>query len=183
MIDDKIFCIGMFRTGTTSLSNAIEELGYKTSSLPWWTPFNQIPMIFDTWYETPNEWNSYYGVLKEYTINYDVFSDYPWMFLYDVCYSWYPNSKFILTVRNPEELADSEYRWWKQNNIPTHKLPPKMKFIDRYLNHHSLVIDFFKDNDNFLQIDIFKGDGWNLLCNFLNKDIPKIKFPHLNRTL
>jgi hypothetical protein len=183
MINGKVFCIGMFRTGTTSLSNSLEIIGYTVSSLPWWNPFNLTPMIFDVWYENPNEWDMYIPKLKEYTLQYDSFSDYPWMFLYDKCYEWYPNSKFILTVRDPEELAESEYRWWNYHNIPLHKFPPKSKFIDRYINHYNSVIAFFENKNNFLQMNIFEGDEWDVLCEFLNKDVPSVKFPQLNRTL
>jgi hypothetical protein len=183
MLTDKVFCIGMFRTGTTSLSKSLEILGYNVSSLPWWKPFNTTPMIFDVWYEMDYDWDQYMNVIWEYTLKYNSFSDYPWMFLYHKCYEWYPFSKFILTVRDPYELAESEYRWWVYHNIPIEKFPSKSKFVDRYVKHYTSVINFFDSKDNFLQMNIFDGDGWDVLCNFLNKPIPDVEFPHLNKTL
>ena len=102
---EKIFCIGMFKTGTTSMGRAFEILGYKTMNGPWGP---KGYMIRDDFYERPQEWIPYYKNIKIMVERYDAFQNYPWMFLYDKLDEWYPNAKFVLTIRNVEDLAVSD---------------------------------------------------------------------------
>jgi hypothetical protein len=45
------------------------------------------------------------------------------------------------------------------------------------------VIDYFADKpDKLLVICWENKDGWNKLCDFLNKSVPKVPFPHLNKS-
>jgi hypothetical protein len=179
MYNEKVFCIGMFKTGTTSIGRAFDILGYKTMHGPWW-PKNK--MIVDDWYERPEEWKNYYGVIKNKIDGYNAFQDYPWMFLYKEIDGWYPNVKFILSVREYESVAESEIRWWKKNRVPINKIPSKDKFMQRYNDHKNNVLKYFKDKNNILIMNITEGDGWDKICNFLERDIPNTPFPHLNKT-
>jgi hypothetical protein len=43
------------------------------------------------------------------------------------------------------------------------------------------VIDYFSNRDNFLIICFEKGHGWKELCRFLDKPIPSVPFPHVNK--
>ena len=36
--------------------------------------------------------------------------------------------------------------------------------------------------EDLLIIDITKGEGWEKLCLFLNKEIPNTEFPHRHKT-
>jgi len=175
---EKIFCIGMFKTGTTSMGKAFEILGYKTLNGPWWP---KGIMINDPFYERSEEWSLYYENIKKIIKFYDAFQDYPWMFLFREIKDWYPNSKFILTKREPNDLAMSDIKMLKRLNHPEKDIPKKDTLIKRYVDHRKNVLDFFKNDKNFLEIDIFKGDGWDKLCNFLNKNKPSENFPHLNK--
>jgi len=48
-----------------------------------------------------------------------------------------------------------------------------------FLKENSL--DFFSDKgDRFLIHNVFKGDGWENICSFLNKKVPRSPYPHLN---
>jgi len=58
-------------------------------------------------------------------------------------------------------------------------------FIDvrlkRYENYNKRAIEHFKERtDKLLVMNIIDGDGWDKLCNFLNKPIPNKPFPHKN---
>lgn len=47
---------------------------------------------------------------------------------------------------------------------------------------HMGVYCHFQDRDEKLMIfNIYGGQGWKHLCKFLNKPIPDIGFPHLNK--
>ena len=175
----KAFCIGMFKTGTTSIGKAFEILGYKTLHGPWWP---KGIMINDPFYKRPNFWPLYYKNIKKIILRYDAFQDYPWMFLYKEIREWYPTSKIILTLRDPDQLAISDIEMLKRLNIPEKNIPNKDKFINRYILHRKKVLEFFEGDKDFLKFNTFKGDEWSKICDFLNKDIPNTDFPHLNKS-
>jgi hypothetical protein len=59
----------------------------------------------------------------------------------------------------------------------------KEYFTNFYNNHNQQVIDYFADKpDKLLVICWENKDGWNKLCDFLNKSVPKVPFPHLNKS-
>ena len=45
-------------------------------------------------------------------------------------------------------------------------------------NHIIGIESYFRDKSNLLVMNIFEGDGWEKLCEFLDKPIPNIEFPH-----
>lgn len=54
--------------------------------------------------------------------------------------------------------------------------------LGTYLLHNKEVRDYFKDRpDDFLEVNWENGDGWELLCDFLGKEIPDRPFPHANK--
>ena len=38
-----------------------------------------------------------------------------------------------------------------------------------------------KHNIDYLELDITKGDKWEKLCKYLDKEIPTQEFPYLNK--
>ena len=51
---------------------------------------------------------------------------------------------------------------------------------ESFLKHNQAVRDFFSDKPGrFLEMNIINGDGWEILCPFLGKQIPKCSFPNL----
>ena len=103
-----------------------------------------------------------------------------------------PGSKFILTIRDEEswyksvnrhigDLRSPEHEWiyGKGKGLPKNG---KANTIKIYNNHNKEVIDYFKDRPNdLLVIDFTKGDKWDKLCAFLEKDVPNTPFPHYNK--
>ena len=178
---NKVFIIGIFRTGTTSVCHAISYFGYKPYSLG--PNFDLGPQDIDS--TKHDDWKEYYPLIVEHISTADVFCDYPWMYIYEFCYRYYNNSKFILTTRNPEKLAASEYKWWLLNGIRHKDIKPKEYFINRYTSHYNRVIKYFEDKkDRFLLFPIEETDTikWEKLTNFLDTKMSNIKFPHLNST-
>ena len=94
----KIFCIGSNKTGTTSLAATLEIYGYSTP--------NQISQEMEISKQT---YLGNYLPLKEFVNKYDVFQDLPFSIdhYYIVADTLFPNSKFILTERDPEEWFNS----------------------------------------------------------------------------
>jgi len=110
----KVFCIGRNKTGTSSLELALKELGYKTGSQP------QGEVLIRQWKD-----NNFSPII-ELAKTADAFQDIP--FSYDNTYKHldlaFPNSKFILSVRNsPEEWYNSLVRFHSKlfgnGQIPT----------------------------------------------------------------
>lgn len=177
-MNEKVFCIGMFKTGTTSMGKALEILGYHTLNGPWWP---DGIMLRDPWHEQPDEWPKYDEIIKTQAEIYDAFQDYPWMYCYEKCDRWFPGSRFILTVRDPVKVAESDIRMWRNNKVAGHQIPAKEKFIARYNRHYESVSRYFAGRNNLLVIDITEGAGWPEICGFLDKPVPQRDFPHLNK--
>ncbi|MCK5581988.1 MAG: sulfotransferase [Candidatus Omnitrophica bacterium] len=173
----KIFCIGMFRTGTTSLGYALETLGYKTLHGPWWSD----GMLKDPFYEKPQMWPPYYSLIKSTIKNYEAFEDYPWMYLYEECDKWFPDAKFILTIRDPERVVASTINQYGSSGRPLWKMPSRNKIIKRYLTHFYRVVNYFRSKKNLLIMNLEAGDGWNKLCPFLDVNEVNLEFPHRNK--
>ena len=53
--------------------------------------------------------------------------------------------------------------------------------MERYIRHTNEVEAYFEDQPRrLLVMNITQGDGWDLLCPFLDKSVPDIMFPHAN---
>jgi hypothetical protein len=168
-IRPRVFCIGYLKTGTTSLYSALRILGYRTIRSPYWNIWKK------------QDFDLYVKHLKN--SNYDAFVDYPIgnEDLYKLIDKQIPNSKFILTIRNRESFGKSYTNYFKN----THREIVNSEQLDEVLTKYELrnnqVIDYFKDKpDQLLVMNTIEGDGWEKLCNFLDKPIPQIPYPHKN---
>lgn len=199
----KVFGIGFSETGTTSLENAIKLLGYNTWRGHWENP--------NLSYATALYLYKDYDKLFKIISYYDAFSDIPWggSDLYPALYEHFPNSRFILTIRdaeswylsfermitkfdpNLETALDSFYAKGRYGAVHFFKdvfhietlSGNRQKIIEHYNAHNQAVLDYFKERKaEFMVMDFSRGDGWNNLCNFLNKPIPDQPFPHANKS-
>lgn len=163
--NSKVFCIGFVRTGTVSLIKALKILGYRSIHFP------------RNGKQPKEGWIEY--IKKS---NYDAYADAPMMYseIYPKLDKLYPDSKFILTVRDSKSFEKSflnffgNVPWWDENK-------DIKKVVKKFENHDKRVIEYFKDRPSkLLVMNIIEGDGWEKLCKFLNKPIPKKPFPHKN---
>lgn len=174
----KVFCIGMFKTGTTSMGRAFDMLGYNTLHGPWWDE----GMIVDDWYKTPEKWDDYDDLIRAKAEKYDAFEDYPWMFCYKKCDVWFPGSKFILLERDADKVAESDLNMWRANGVKPEDMLPKQAFIDRYQKQFDGAVEYFKERpDDLLIMNLSNGDGFEKMCEFLGKNKPVLPFPHANK--
>lgn len=173
---ENIFVIGLSKTGTTSMCEALNHIGYNSIHFPPIMKLNGSEIIFDwPWY------------LEKY----NAFGDIPVSLFYKKLDKLYPNSKFILTYREKNSWLESAE---KHFSVPSRDqivavLHEKLygsdvfnhkKFSNSYSKHYNEVIDFFKNKKNFLIFDIYEGDSWGKLCLFLNRPTPSISFPRSN---
>jgi len=160
----KVFCIGFWKTGTTSLFQAFKILGYRSGRL-----VKHLKKKNESWSE----------LIKR--CNYDAFTDDPMSFIYKELDDAFPNSKFILTFREKESFARSYMNYFKGTHLEKTKDEMK-KILKDYENNIKEIKKHFKDRSNqLLIIDITKGEGWDRLCKFLEKPIPDVPFPHKNK--
>lgn len=180
----KIFGIGIGRTGTKSLNEALRILGYKCIH---WSPDKA----------TKREVISGTKVSRMVEKR-DVIIDTVLPILHYREYAKrFPDAKFILTTRN-------EQGWLK--SIKKHTMGIRInnsenfsaelygslilkgwdfgkerdkELLKLFRKYNKEVETFFKDSPSrLLKIDITSGEGWEKLCKFLKKPIPKIKFPN-----
>ncbi len=124
------------------------------------------------------------------------FCDLPFTILYKELDRAYPGSKFILTVRPEAAWLRSVERHWDPAINPhrsewdiapfTHKMHQlvygqttfdRATFAKRYHRHNSEVWAYFKDRPGDL-LTHHLGDGWPLLCDFLDRPRPAALYPH-----
>lgn len=177
---NKIIGVGLGRTGTSTLGTACEILGYKLKE-------NDIRLT-----RAFREGNIKPAL--EVAENYDCLEDFPWLLIYKELDEYFPDSKFILTVRKDSTTWIRSYIYQFIRAQPNHRRPMinvaltefgypypvryEKEWIKIYEEHNQDVRNYFDGRDNFLELCWENGDGWKGLCEFLDKDIPDEIFPH-----
>ena len=177
-----VFNIGFGRSGSSSLTAALNILG--VPSLHFVLDDNKDVRLEKIILKNKKRNKKLFCTLDQ---KYQGFSDFGGEKYYQILYEQYPNSKFIFTVR-PFELWIKSYIHNEKRNFPE-RFRTKNSIYDqffyasnKYFNMGKEIRNFFKDKpDQFLEMRICEGDGWQELCQFLGKDIPDIPFPHLNK--
>jgi hypothetical protein len=175
LVKTKVFGIGFHKTGTTSLAKALTILGYRV------TGPNGVddPAIAEHVYEMA------FDLAKKF----DAFQDNPWPILYRELDKEFPNSKFVLTIRPTSPWIKSILNHFDQDDTAMRKWiygvgHPKGNeaiYVDRYERHNREVLEYFSGRTNdFLILDVTRGEGWQKLCPFLGKRIPSAAFPCAN---
>jgi hypothetical protein len=183
----KVFGLGLSKTGTNSLAEALNTLGIKT--IHW--PHDQKT------YDELKNGNYRLSLLEEYQGVVDT----PVAPYYAQFDSIYPGSKFILTVRDTRSWLRSAETHWRVEMDPLSQEHPEREYRDfisacvygtikfnrdRFLyvynTHLQNVCRYFWDRPNdLLVMDICQGDGWEKLCPFIGSPIPEVPFPHAYR--
>ncbi len=185
----KVFGIGLGRTSTTSLTEALTKLGYLAAHFS--NPFTSAVL------SAPD-----FDIL-------DAAADTPVAYCFEHLYERYPNARFILTERPFDSWANSAanhltmffgtsdfaelQRLAESPGSPTlvrEKVAIQSALYYRhgdlraaYDTYHRRVMRFFGDKPDakLLRHSVFAGDGWAKLCNFLGKPVPVAPYPCLNR--
>ena len=182
---NKIFGIGLSKTGTSSLHEALTRLGINSIHYP----NDEIT------YRELKSGNFNLSILKKYK----AVADTPVVPYYPQLDKLFPGSKFILTVREMESWLVSVEKHWA--TAPAFEDQPlkrefqefirravygtiefnKERFQYVYELHHKNVLDYFKNRPgDLLVMDICKGDGYEKLCPFLGLPVLNEPFPHAN---
>lgn len=171
----KVFGIGFHKTGTTSLAVALQRLGYTV------TGPNGV--------HNPDIATTAWPMAKELIDQFDAFQDNPWPVLFEELYSYRPESKFVLTRRDPNKWIRSVVKHFGTDTTPMRQwiygvgspAGNERLYLERFDRHYSDVVDFFSDKPgSLLVMDITAGDGWGKLCPFLARPAPDGPFPREN---
>lgn len=176
MNKQKVICVGMHKTGTTTLGLALLDLGYsvmgaRTDLAPELLKENIKPAL-------------------KIAASYEALQDVPWALLYKELDKEFPNSKFILTEREENKWIRSVVNHFGSDYIPLHDwiygkgdaIGNEELYLKKYKDHNQSVRQYFKDRkDDLLVISFAKGHGWKEICTFLKCDMPKKKFPFVNK--
>jgi len=173
---NKIFGLGFHKTGTKTLKYTLEALGYNVCG-----PRQDL---LDTIKQ--KKYRAVFKVVKDY----DAFQDSPWPFLYKTLDKKFPDSKFILTIRNEDkwiksivnhfDIESNDMRKWIYGI--GYPLGNEEHYIKVYKKHIADVMEYFKSRPkDLLVIDLTDGEGWERICPFLEKQYPEEDFPHVNK--
>lgn len=167
----KVFCIGLGRTATSSLSSALMKLGYRT-----W----HCPILYDT------------KNFHNYVRRFDALTELPFCCNYNFkdLHTFYPNALFILTIRDPQSWLKSTHKYKKLVNNMAVYAPGYEMFcnnfnnfdfsIQSFIKYNNKVINYFNlSKSKLLVMNIPDGDGWSTLCNFLEEKEPHEPFPNV----
>ncbi|WP_300463366.1 inositol monophosphatase family protein [Desulfobacula sp.] len=182
LTQSKVFGIGLSKTGTTSLARALEMLDYEV-----------IDCIGVAHYAQGDLSSVDLSIIN----NNNAFTDTPIPSFYRELDIKYPDSKFVLTIRDMDGWLRSCKKQFnekfasKQNEAHSQLFTDlygttvfdEEKFQVGYKRFVNGALEYFKDRpDDLLVIDISKGEGWEKLCSFLGKPTPPIPFPKANVT-
>jgi len=181
---NKIFEIGLPKTGTTSLKSAFQMLGI--TQLGW------APTLYKLFKRKGTK-----ALLNDINRK-QAFSDGPWHDCdYKILDQNFPNSKFIILERDNDDWIRSK----EKHESPLHNnndingdwlykewITDRENYIKKELsfkeNKYKEIKEYFKDRPNdLLVMDICKGEGWEKLCPFLGKPIPNKPFPFSNKSI
>lgn len=173
---NKIFGIGLSRTGTTSLQFALMKLGFKTAHYP-------MTLYTDNDYQICEEFQA--------------FCDSPIPLIYPELDRRYSDSKFILTTRNKNAWLESmewmlvhgKVKWgWGPSVHRYHqefygtKRFNRTKLSQKYDEFHQQVSDYFQERPaDLLCLNLDQGIDINKLCQFLKIPPKNIEFPRRNQ--
>lgn len=186
MNNRKVFCVGLNKTGTSSLHEAFRILDLKSAHFKDDEGNNIKDMILKNYLEGNN-------IIKGLE-KYEAFSDWDKaQHTVDIVKEFdkqYPGSKFILNTRDMNSWLDSREKHIKGNQERKMKNPNEditWLEIDRrgweiqFEKHYAEVLEYFEDREeDLLVFDVIKGDDWKKLCPFLNLPIPTVSFPKKN---
>ena len=171
MTRQKVFCIGLGKTGTTSLKEALRILGYRLIRLPLdWKGITDFDAALP-------------GVSAAMFPELD---------------AAYPGSKFILTLRDVDGwLKSIERDMGLKRGVDRERRAEREKILTMkygrttfdteafraaFHEHEAKVRKYFEGRpDDLLVLNVTTSAGWEPLCDFLGVPVPDEAFPNVNK--
>ncbi len=183
----KVFGVGLSRTGTTSLTEALRALGYRATH-------NRLSTL------AHDKEACRLTVRTETIARFDAATGIAIARFYPTLDVAFPKAKFILTTRDTESwLASMERNRWSHelvNRIPrmhaafvhaygTGSFDDTSALTQGFVEHEHAVRAYFAERPgDLLVLDMRCDDHWQKLCRFLGRpDALDGSFPWLNRRI
>lgn len=186
---EKVFIIGLSKTGTKSVTRAIEQMGYTTAH--WVNPYTRALIDTDDF------------------LLFDCCSDTPVSYRFEELAARFPNARFINTSRPIEPwIASFAHHFARHHGVAdldglrrrfdprgdlfhgplygriSERLYTRYGSLDEaYRAHEARVRGFFSGTarSRLLEFDLFRGDGWAELSRFLGRPVPDEPFPWIGK--
>ena len=175
----KVFCIGFQKTGTSSMRDALQQLGYRVVGVFGRdTPLDDLRAGF---VETG------LAIARDY----DAVEDMPWPLMFRELDAAFPGSRFILTLRETDKWYKSIAGHFGDNPYHIQQLTygddapapvgHEARYREVYDAHNKDVIEYFRDRPgDLLVMELERGDGWQKLGQFLGEAVPEGSFVQTN---
>lgn len=174
----KVFGIGFQRTGTTTLKECLQHLGFSHKGYD--------PDLLEKVHQGELE------DVRRVADQYESFEDWPWPLLFRDLDAWYSEATFILTYRKDPETWLKSVKRHARLTGPTRGRQIvygharvegyEETYLERYTQHNQAVREYFADRpDDLLEVCWETGSGWEDLCNFLDREVPDRPLPHTSR--
>jgi hypothetical protein len=187
--DGKIFGIGFYKTGTTTLFEALRVLGYHTVN-------GDKPGSYagaDDGATLIRQIDAGDFRLPTFDL-FDAFTDNPYFRIWRQIHDLYPDARYILTVRDEQPWIASCVTFYKDRRVrpmrlwmfgshadPSRDEASRQAWLDAYRAHNAAVREFFASRPGqLLELDPTREPGWDRLCEFLGAPIPEQPWPHAN---
>lgn len=197
-MEPRVFAVGLNKTATSSLGLAFQRLGY--------TLFEGPLEFHSAVQQAMDEGRHPLHYLKAYTAFEDIFIPMGYRgphaarwaslefkeFIIRAMHKKYPKARFILNLRNDVDAwIESRVKHVKRNLIDPNYMQREYQWSkiqpdawrQEYEGQKAMVRRLSNElGFQLLEFDASVGDGYEKLCPFLNKPIPKSPFPNVNRS-
>tara|TARA_R110002124_G_scaffold287089_1_gene470304 strand:+ start:81670 stop:82302 length:633 start_codon:yes stop_codon:yes gene_type:complete len=203
---NKVFCIGLNKTGTTTVEKVLKEFDYKMGDQA------RGELLVEKWYQRD------FKSIVDFCKSAEAFQDIPFSLPYTYIFldHYFKNAKFILTERDDpnqwyrsitkfhsklwadgiypptvDELKKAEYRYKgyaydiNQFMFNTNQNDPYNEdvLIKYYLNHNYAVKEYFRSQPGkLIVLNVSNDDDYMRLASFLGKSPLRNSFPWENKT-
>lgn len=190
----RIIGAGLGRSGTMSIQEALEQLGYRPCyhmKIALWR-FWHLNFFLKAWHGEEVNW-------KRFFRHYQAVVDWPACSFYKELMTEFPDAKILLNIRDPEKWYDSMYEtiWAIQPAFPFW-FPPIVRRLHNDIIWNGNLKGVFRDKQK--TIEVYKNyiesvretvpperllvydvrEGWGPLCAFLDVPVPDLPFPNKN---
>ncbi|WP_282094481.1 sulfotransferase [Epibacterium ulvae] len=191
----KVVNLGLPKSGTSTLARALREAGYRVADHRLRERERDEPgkrrvfvaeLLYRGYYKSgdPMHYMQRYEAISEMNFMHgkkSIWAQCDFMMLRRLK-QFYPNIKFIATRREPESHSRSIMNW---NNLGTKRLgqypvpglPPGFgSTTDQQIRwisaHHDTLNHWFRDDADFLEVDVSDPDAQSKIGKFLGRDLP-----------
>lgn len=207
-----VICLGLNKTGTTSLKSGLEDLGYNVM----WEALGHQFIQADIW---GGDYSSLNSIIKNPKFN--AYEDLPFSLrgIYKEVFKIDPKAKYILTIRDINKWVKSTIDFYSPHlpylkdsfnspHVYSHNYGSVESYVTRnwnktiltswgiqdnvnleeqlvkfYNSHTQEIIEFFKQNGGELLIlDVSKPGSFKQMAEFLGEETNKTDFPWLNKS-